>query len=170
MLPAPPVYREVSSMKKKANGTGGKRHSRTARAKRPGSAGRTFTERRVSVTVPPEFVSAPSATAVAAEALRTGVVPLFAGERQEEIPGEGERIRMGDPDDRAIDNEYVGDETPGGSSPTPDQNSVDDIGTAYGLQEQDAGPRRGAAEILQRRDRHRATMDEPPKRGRAYRR
>src|SRR5687768_2061507 len=98
MLPAPPVYREVSSMKKKANGTGEKRHSRTARAKRPGSAGRTLNERRVSVTAPPEFVSAPSATAVAAEALRTGVVPLFAGERQEEIPGEGERIRMGDPD------------------------------------------------------------------------
>ena len=158
-------------MKKKANGTGGKRRSRTARAKRPGSAGRTFTERRVSVTTPPEFVSAPSATAVAAEALRTGVVPHFAGERNEEIPGEGERIRMGDPDDRAIDNEYVGDETPGGSSPTPDQNSVDDIGTAYGLQEEDGtGPLHSAAEILQRRDRHRATMDEPPRRGRSYRR
>jgi hypothetical protein len=125
----------------------------------------------VAVKAPPEFVSAPSATAVAAEAHRTGVVPLLAGERPEEIPGEGARIRVGDPDDREIDNEYVGDETPGGSSPTPDQNSVDDIGTAYGLQEQDGtGPLRSATEILQRRDRHRATADEPPRRGRSYRR
>jgi hypothetical protein len=98
-------------------------------------------------------------------------VAPFAGDRPEEIPGEGERIRVGDPDDSAMDNEYVGDETPGGSSPTPDQNSVDDIGTAYGLQEEDGtGPLHSGAEILQRRDRHRATMDEPPRGGKAYKR
>ena len=157
--------------KKTAKSTGGRRHSRTTRAKQPGSAGKAPQERRVAVRPRPEFVSAPSGTAVAAEAHRTGVVPFVAGERPEEIPGEAERIRVGDPDDRAIDNEYVGDETPGGSSPTPDQNSVDEIGSAYGLQEEDAaGPLRSASEILQRRDRHRATMDEPPRRGRAYRR
>lgn len=157
-------------MKKKAGSNGGKRHSKSTRAKHPGSAGRGLRERRVATVAPPEFVSPPSATAVAAEALRTGVVPLFAGERPEEIPGEGERIRAGDPDDSAIDNEYVGDETPGGSSSTPDQNGIDDIGTAYGLQEEDEGPLRPAAEILQRRDRHRATMDAPPKGGKAYKR
>jgi hypothetical protein len=158
-------------MKKKTNGTGGRRQRRSTRAKRPGRAGKAFQERRVAVKPPPEFVSAPSATAVAAEARRTGVVPLVAGERPEEIPREGARIRVGDPDDREMDNEYVGDETPGGSSPTPDQNSVDEIGSAYGLQEEDAaGPLRSATEILQRRDRHRATMDEPPRRGRSYRR
>jgi len=148
---------------KKANG---------GRARKPGTTGKgRKAAARQPETISPEFASAPSATAVAAEALRTGVVPLEASGPRKEIPGEDARIRMGDPDDSVIDNEYVGDDTPGGSSPTPDQNSVDEIGTAYGLQEQDAaGPLRGAAEILQRRDRHRATMDEPPKRGRAYRR
>ncbi|HEY3119962.1 MAG TPA: DUF6335 family protein, partial [Vicinamibacteria bacterium] len=92
--------------------------------------------------VPPG--TAPSPTAVAAEALRTGVVPLVAGGPRTEIPREDETIRVGDPDDRALDNEYVGDQTPGGSSPTPDQSNVDDIGRAYGLQEEDDGPMRGA--------------------------
>ena len=157
-------------MKKKDQGKGGQRQGKSTRAKRPGVAGKTPTERRVEETARPEFVSPPSATAVAVEALRTGVVPHLAGERPEEIPGEGDRIRAGDPDDSAMDNEYVGDETPGGSSPTPDQNSVDEIGTAYGLQEEDEGPLRTAAEILQRRDQHRATMDAPPKGGKAYKR
>jgi hypothetical protein len=157
-------------MKKKTQGTAGRKHSRTTRAKHPGLA-KVLPERRVAVKPRPEFVSGPSATAVAAEAIRTGVIPLEAAGQRDDIPGEGSRIRMGDPDDSAMDNEYVGDETPGGSSPTPDQNSVDDIGNAYGLQEEDgAGPLRSASEILERRDRHRATMDEPPKRGRSYRR
>jgi uncharacterized protein DUF6335 len=157
--------------KKAAKTTGGRRHSRTTRAKHPGSAGKVREERRVAVKPRPEFVSGPSPTAVAAEAIRTGVIALEAGEPREQIPGEGPNIRVGDPDDSVMDNEYVGDETPGGSSPTPDQNSVDDIGSAYGLQEEDAtGKRRTATEILQRRDRHRATAEEPPRRGRAYRR
>lgn len=158
-------------MKKKTQVTAGRKRSRATRAKRPAAAGKALPERRVAVKPRPEFVSGPSATAVAAEAIRTGVIPLEAAGPRDDIPGEGSRIRMGDPDDSAMDNEYVGDETTGGSSPTPDQNSVDDIGSAYGLQEEDgAGPLRSASEILERRDRHRATMDEPPKRGRSYRR
>ena len=158
-------------MKKKTQGTAGQKHGRTTRAKPPAVAAKVHQERRVAVKPRPEFVSGPSATAVAAEAIRTGVIPLEAGGPREQIPGEGQNIRVGDPDDSVMDNEYVGDETPGGSSPTPDQNSVDDIGSAYGLQEEDTGgPLRGAAEILERRDRHRATMDEPPRGGKAYKR
>ena len=158
-------------MKKKAQRAAVRKHKPTTRAKRPAAARKVRAERRVATKPRPEFVSGPSATAVAAEAIRTGVIPLEAAWLRDDIPGEGSRIRMGDPDDSAMDNEYVGDETPGGSSPTPDQNSVDDIGNAYGLQEEDgAGPLRSASEILERRDRHRATMDEPPKRGRSYRR
>jgi hypothetical protein len=143
----------------------------SGRAKRPGSTGKGRKPRALPGTESPEVATIPSPTAVAAEAIRTGVVPLEAGGPREEIPGEAARIRMGDPDDRAIDNEYVGDETAGGSSSTPDQNSVDEIGSAYGLQEEDAaGPLHSAAEVLERRDRHRATMDEPPRRGRSYRR
>jgi len=104
------------------------------------------------------------ATAVAAEALRTGVVPLAsrAGHRAE-IPHGSDTIRVGDPDDRVLANEYVGEETPGGSAPTPDQNDVDAIGRAYGLQEEDAGALRCASEILDRRD-HRRSELTPPRR------
>jgi hypothetical protein len=108
--------------------------------------------------------AATCATAVSAEALRTGVVPFAGRNRQRtEIPREGETIRAGDPDDRVLANEYAGEETPGGSATTPDQNEVDAIGRAYGLQEEDAGSLRCASEILIRRDRRRSELI-PPRR------
>ena len=85
------------------------------------------------------------------EALRTGVLPR-AYHRREAIPREGEKIRVGDPDDDSLSNEYVGEDVPGGSSPTPDQSNVDDIGRAYGLQDEDSGPLRASGEVLSRRD------------------
>ena len=103
-----------------------------------------------------------SGTAVAAEALRTGVLPA-SGRRRSEIPHEDETIRVGDPDDDSLANEYVGEETPGGSASTPDQNGVDDIGRAYGLQEEDTGALRSGAEVLARRDRHRIELQAPRK-------
>jgi hypothetical protein len=102
-----------------------------------------------------------SPTAVAAEALRTGLPPVEPDGRQKKIPGEDETIRVGDPDDDTLGNEYVGEETPGGSSPTPDQNLVDEIGRAYGLQEEDSGSLRSGGEILTRRDRHRFELRPP---------
>jgi len=101
-------------------------------------------------------------TAVAAEALRTGVLPVTGSRmRPDAIPGEGRTIRAGDPDDGILANEYGGEETPGGSSSTPDQNDVDDIGRAYGLQEEDTGVLRSAGEVLARRDRHREELEPP---------
>jgi hypothetical protein len=102
-----------------------------------------------------------SPTAVAAEALRTGVPALESDARQSKIPGEDETIRVGDPDDDPLANEYVGEETPGGSTPTPDQSGVDEIGRAYGLQEEDSGSLRSGGEILARRDRHRFELMPP---------
>ncbi len=104
-----------------------------------------------------------SPTAVAAEALRTGVLQPRPPHAKGAIPREEEMIRVGDPDDDSMANEYVGDETPGGSSSTPDQNVVDDIGRVYGLQEEDAGEMHCASEILQRRDRRRAELKAPKK-------
>jgi hypothetical protein len=104
-----------------------------------------------------------SGTAVAIEALRTGVVPLRGARRREDIPHET-TILVGDPDDRGLYNEYVGDETPGGTSTTPDQNMVDDIGRAYGLQEEDIGELHCAGELLTRRDRHRSELRAPRRR------
>jgi len=104
-------------------------------------------------------------TALAAEALRTGIVSSRAARKRTLLPGEDKTICVGDPDDDSLANEYVGDETPGGSSPTPDQNVVDDIGRVYGLEQEDAGDLHSAGEILTRRDHHRAEL-RPPKRRR----
>jgi uncharacterized protein DUF6335 len=71
---------------------------------------------------------------------------------------------VGDPDDDSIANEYVGEETPGGSNPTPDQSGLDEIGRAYGLQDEDSGGAlHSGAEVLHRRDRHRQEL-QPPRR------
>ena len=107
----------------------------------------------------PRHIASP--TAVAAEALRTGILP--SKRRRDEIPRTGETILVGDPDDRSLANEYVGEETPGGTTPTPDQNSVDDIGRAYGLQDEDQGELHAAAEILEKRDKKRMEL-KPPRR------
>lgn len=106
-----------------------------------------------------------SGTAVAAEALRTGIPPAAARARREEIPHEGEAMRVGDPDESALDNEYVGEDVPGGAGATPDQNVVDDIGRAYGLAEEDTHELHTSFEMLSRRDRHRAELT-PPRRPR----
>jgi hypothetical protein len=99
---------------------------------------------------------------VAAEALRTGILPN-PFRRRSAIPHEDEAIRVGDPDDDTLSNEYVGEDLPGGSTPTPDQSSVDAIGRVYGLQDEDNGALRTSSEVLARRDRHRPEM-QPPRR------
>lgn len=124
-----------------------KRKSSDARPKRIRTA--AVDDRRAGVNSP---------TAVAAEALRTGIVPHPARRRRAEIPSEDETILVGDPDDGVIANEYNGEDTPGGSSTTPDQNDVDAIGKAYGLQEEDEGALRSAGEVLAKRDRHRPEL------------
>jgi len=102
-----------------------------------------------------------SGTAVAAQALRSGVLP--ARPHASRIPHEDETIRVGDPDDDSLANEYVGEDLPGGSTPTPDQSNVDEIGRAYGVQDEDTGSLRTSSELLARRDRRRSEL-RPPKR------
>ena len=130
---------------------------RTSSDRRPAPPRRPPVEERLSPTCP---------TAVAAEALRTGIVPLRgrAIHDRQEIPRESETIRAGDPDDRPMANEYVGDETPGGSAQTPDQNDLDAIGRVYGLQEEGSGGFHASSEILARRDRHRSELTPPRRR------
>jgi len=113
-----------------------------------------------------EPAHASSPTAVAAEALRTGVVPYAVPRDRDDdaIPGEAERIRAGDPDDETLGNEYVGEETPGGSTPTPDQGNVDDIGRAYGVQEEDSGELRTSTEVMEGRDQRRRGLGVRPHR------
>ena len=52
----------------------------------------------------------------------------------------------------------VGDEAPGGDNPTPDQDIVDDIGKAVGVQYDDNEELKGEAKIT-KRDKHRWELD-----------
>ena len=90
-----------------------------------------------------------SLTEVAAEALRTGLGPR---ERIEEVPGDDEAMRGGDPDVDPLSNELSGEEVPGGSTPSPNQNDVDAIGRAYGIDMPSNAPLRSVEEILEKRD------------------
>jgi Family of unknown function (DUF6335) len=60
--------------------------------------------------------------------------------------------------DAAWDQADVGEETVGGSTPTPDQDVVDELGEAVGLTYEDNEELR-TAEKLEKRDRHRWDLD-----------
>jgi hypothetical protein len=70
----------------------------------------------------------------------------------------GPVLTAGDVDARWQDAYAVGDEAPGGDNPTPDQDRVDDIGKALGIQYNDDEELRGGDEVTER-DRHRWELD-----------
>ena len=53
---------------------------------------------------------------------------------------------------------FSGDEAPGGDNPTPDQEVVDDIGRALGVEYQDSEELRGSDKVVER-DKHRWELD-----------
>jgi hypothetical protein len=127
-------------------------------------AGAAQTKRDIPAEVAEEANIVPSGTAVAAEALATGVIPLESEHRHSEdkqIPGQDDLLRIGDPDSNVTGAAFVGDETFGGDMPTPDQNQVDDFGRAMGVQEEDSGALRTSSEILDARDQRRALTEVP---------
>jgi hypothetical protein len=126
---------------------------RKARRSSGRTAGRT-PRPAVLVLDPP---SADSMTALTVDALRAGVVFATRVTKPPSIPHDAE-ILCGDPDDDLLANEYVGDETPGGSASTPDQNDVDEIGRLYGVQEEDSGELRTSSELMSGRDRRRVEL------------
>lgn len=67
-------------------------------------------------------------------------------------------VVAGDVDADAANAFFSGEEAPGGDTPTPDQDIVDDIGRAMGVQYQDNEELRGSDKILER-DRHRWELD-----------
>ncbi len=67
-------------------------------------------------------------------------------------------ITGGDVDASVEDAYFTGDEAPGGDNPTPDQDIVDEIGKALGVEYQDNEELRGA-DKLEERDRHRWELD-----------
>ena len=67
-------------------------------------------------------------------------------------------LTAGDIDARWDDAYAVGDEAPGGDNPTPDQDVVDEIGRALGVEYDDDEELKGGDEIADR-DRHRWELD-----------
>ena len=70
----------------------------------------------------------------------------------------GPALTGGDVDADWEDAYAVGDEAPGGDNPTPDQDIVDDIGKALGVQYEDNEELKGADKISER-DKHRWELD-----------
>ena len=67
-------------------------------------------------------------------------------------------INGGDGDVNVEDAYFTGDEAPGGDNPTPDQDVVDDIGRALGVEYQDNEELRGSDKVADR-DKHRWELD-----------
>ena len=89
------------------------------------------------------------------------MLPLATANRTDESHRGDARLKAGDVDRDAMANATVGDEAPGGGVTTPDQDRVDDIGRALGVQEVDSGELRTTGELLDERDRKRARQDVP---------
>jgi Family of unknown function (DUF6335) len=79
-------------------------------------------------------------------------------DRLSRTTGAGPALTGGDIDADWESAESVGDEAPGGDNPTPDQDVVDDIGRALGVEYDDDEELQGGAEIVDR-DRHRWELD-----------
>ena len=88
-------------------------------------------------------------------AARTGRAEIAEHRRDE---GEMTTVTAGDVDVDAEDAYFTGEEAPGGDNPTPDQDIVDDIGKALGVQYDDNEELKGANK-LQERDKHRWELD-----------
>ncbi|HWQ32085.1 MAG TPA: DUF6335 family protein [Blastocatellia bacterium] len=76
-------------------------------------------------------------------------------EELEEYNSVSPELTAGDIDADWQGAEDSGSETPGGDVPTPDQDNVDELGRAVGLEFQDNQELQTHDEILARRDRHR---------------
>ena len=91
-----------------------------------------------------------------ASAARSGRRELL--EKYEEHTETGPAMTGGDVDANWESAYSVGDEAPGGDSPTPDQDIVDEIGRAVGVEYQDNEELKGERKISER-DRHRWELD-----------
>ena len=79
-------------------------------------------------------------------------------DRLSKVTSSSPALTSGDVDADWESAESIGDEAPGGDNPTPDQDVVDDIGRALGVEYDDDEELQGGAEISDR-DRHRWELD-----------
>lgn len=105
----------------------------------------------------PLVPGAPSSLVVDRRAGRARAVATPEDEFADEVSADG-GLRAGDLDVKVSEAFSVGDETPGGDNPTPDQDVVDLIGRSLGVEYDDAEELKGADKIAER-DRHRWELD-----------
>ena len=79
-------------------------------------------------------------------------------DRLSELTQTGPALTGGDVDGDFESAYSVGDEAPGGDNPTPDQDIVDDIGRAVGVEYQDNEELKGEEKII-KRDKNRWELD-----------
>jgi hypothetical protein len=89
-------------------------------------------------------------------AVRTGRAVM--AETLRDHRGMSPDITAGDVDVDVQDAYFTGEESPGGDNPTPDQDIVDDIGKALGVEYQDNEPLRASDKLIER-DKHRWELD-----------
>ena len=89
-------------------------------------------------------------------AARTGRAEI--AESLDEHRGMAQAITGGDADVDVENAYFTGDEAPGGDNPAPDEEVVDDIGKALGIQYEDNEELKASDKIIER-DRHRWEMD-----------
>jgi len=130
-----------------AAGAGGTRHAPGLERER-----RRLREVEESVPGPPSSLNMDRHSSAA----RSGRATLRQAKREhtETSPA----MTGGDVDADWEDAYAVGDEAPGGDNPTPDQDRVDDIGRALGIEYADNEELKGADKIADR-DRHRWELD-----------
>ena len=92
---------------------------------------------------------------------------VLRGDREREVEEElrihtssSPRLTGGDVDADWQRADSIGEEAPGGTVATPDQNVVDDLGAALGVQRAPDEEFRSSTEILEHRDRRRREEDE----------
>jgi hypothetical protein len=89
-------------------------------------------------------------------AVRTGRAEM--ADARENHGAMGRAIAGGDVDVDIEDAYFTGEEAPGGDNPTPDQDIVDDIGKALGVEYQDNEELKAVDKVTQR-DRNRWELD-----------
>ena len=132
-------------------------------AKRPASAGArpkpvALDRERRRLTEDITAASAPSTLGYAARASSAESGHQAYQHRQREHTEGGSALTGGDVDTDWNEAYSSGEETPGGDMPTPDQDVVEEIGRALGVEYDDAEELKGATKI-EERDRHRWEYD-----------
>jgi len=135
--------RKAAPRKKAARASATKKTPRLERARR------TLDE---TVQTPPSSLDM-KRLGTAARTGRAGIA-----ERRQEHKGMSPEITVGDVDVDVEDAYFTGDEAPGGDNPTPDQDAVDDVGKALGVEYADNEELKSSDKVVER-DKHRWELD-----------